>query len=84
MKNKVIVELLVPELEHSYSTYLPISKRIGDIIHLLVKAVSDFNDIDLGDVKKKALYNVDTGLIYSPNDLLINTDIRNGTRLVLI
>jgi len=84
MKNKVIVELLVPELEHSYSLYLPISKRIGDIIQLLYKAVNDFNDVILGDVEKKALYNALSGQRYSPNDLLLNTDIRNGTRLVLM
>ncbi len=84
MKRKVIVELLVPELEHSYSVYLPISKRIGDIIQLLYKAVDDFNDVVLGNVEKRALYNADSGTMYSPNDLLINTDIRNGTRLVLM
>ncbi len=84
MKNKVVIELVVPELEESYSLYIPISKRIGDIINLLLKSISEFNNCQYGNKKEIALYNSSTGQKYNPNDLVYKTDIRNGTRLVLI
>ena len=37
MKNKVLVELVVPTIETSFDVYLPINKRIGNIITLLNK-----------------------------------------------
>ena len=37
MKNKVLVELVVPTIESTFDIYLPINKRIGNIITLLNK-----------------------------------------------
>ncbi len=83
MKNKVLVELLVPELEKSYDIYIPISKRIGNVIFLLVKAINELGiDYDMNNTI--ALFNRDTSMKYNPNDLVYNTDIRNGTTLILI
>lgn len=83
MKNKVLVELLVPELEKSYDIYIPISKRIGNIIFLLVKAINELG-IDYDMNSSIALFNRETSMRYNPNDLVYDTDIRNGTTLILI
>ena len=32
MKNKVLIELIVPEIDEKYNLYIPINKRIGNII----------------------------------------------------
>jgi hypothetical protein len=40
MKNKVIVKILVPEIYESYDVYLPINKKIGNIIELLNKSIN--------------------------------------------
>ena len=44
MKNKVLVELVVPTIESSFDVYLPINKRIGNIITLLNKTVSELSE----------------------------------------
>ena len=84
MKNKVLVELVVPEIESVYDVYLPINKRIGNIITLLNKAVSEFTNGCFVGTESTALYNRDTSFKYKMNDLLYNTDIRNGTTLILL
>jgi len=84
MNNKVIVELVVPQLETNYNIYLPVSKKIGDIINLLIKAVNDFSEVKLEYNQKIALYNSLDGTRYNSDDILYNTNIRNGSRLVLI
>ena len=83
MENKVLVKLIIPELEISLDAYLPISKRIGNIIALLIKAINELG-YSFENNKSIALYNRITSEIYSPNDLVYKTNIRNGTILVLL
>ena len=78
MKNKVLVEVIVPEIEAVYDIYLPINKRIGNIIMLLNKTVSELTN------GYTALYNKDTSVKYNPSSLVYDTDIRNGTSLILL
>lgn len=84
MKNKVLVELVVPTIESTFDVYLPINKRIGNIIVLLNKTVSEFSEGCYEGNEKTALYNRDTSEKYDVNTLLYNTDIRNGTTLILL
>ena len=84
MDNKVLVNLFVPEIGNRYDVYLPINKKIGNIVILLNKAI---NEITNGNYKIDAnnlLYNVETKQLYNSDILLANTDIRNGTKLLLI
>lgn len=81
MDNKVLIDLVVPEIDLQYDIYLPINKKIGGVIKLLVKSINEENGTD---IDFKLLYNADTGECYDYNMLIANTNIRNGTRLVLI
>lgn len=84
MKNKVLVEVIVPEIEEKYDIFLPVNKRIGNIIILLCRAINEFtNGTYLGDTTV-SLYNNVTGDKYNIDDILRNTDIRNGSILVLM
>lgn len=84
MKNKVLVEVIVPEIEAVYDIYLPINKRIGNIIMLLNKTVSELTNGCFVGTNYTALYNKDTSVKYNPSSLVYDTDIRNGTSLILL
>jgi len=84
MKNKVLIEIIVPELEQRYNIYIPINKKIGNLIVLLNKAVKELSNGVYEGTKKTALYNKTTGEKYSINVLIRETNIRNGSILVLI
>ena len=83
MENKLLIELCVPELERNFDIFIPITKRVGNIIGLLVKAISELG-IQYELTPNIALYNRITSERYNPNDLIYNTDIKNGSVLVLI
>ena len=83
MQNKVLVKLYVPELEIDFDIYLPISKRIGNIINLIAKALNELG-YSYNILKSLSLYNRTTGEKYPINSLLYNTDIRNGAELVIL
>ena len=82
MKNKVLVELIVPVLEENYDVYLPINKKIGNIIEHLNRALFDMTN-GIYNFNNNHLYNTD-GEEYKSNALLRETDIRNGSSVVLL
>lgn len=84
IKNKVYIKLKVPEIDKEYDLYLPVNKKIGNIVNLLNEAINElsFGEIEISN--KNKLYNEKTMEIYSPDILLLNTNIRNGTVLVLV
>ena len=82
MKYKVLIKLFVPEIEETYEMYIPINKTIGEISELLSKLVNDLSKVY--PIKKNAcLCNRYTGIIYEKQYLIRNTDIRNGTELII-
>lgn len=84
MKNKVLVKLLVPEIDMHYDVYLPINKKIGNIINLLNEAVVELSNGEFMSSYQNSLINGITNENYMPDKQLIETDIRNGTVLILL
>jgi len=84
MKNKVLVSIAVPEIDMHYDAYLPINKKVGNIINLLNKAIYELTDGEYLLSNGNILYNVATREKYASDVLLANTNIRNGTQLILL
>ena len=84
MNSKVLVKLIIPEIDMTYDVYLPVNKKIGNIIYVLIKAIHELSNNVYPINETAMLYNVDTSEKYNSNILLANTNIRNGTKLVLI
>ena len=83
MKNKVLIKLIVPELNQIYDLFIPVNEYMWRINKLLIKAVSDLSDGVLDINNNYVLVNKVTGNIYHNDDIIIKTDIRNGSELVL-
>ena len=77
--NKVLVNLYVLSLGKSYEVYLPVNEKIGNISRLLNTTMFDSINFE----KNNVLINANTGNPYNNNDIILNTDIRNGTQLLL-
>ena len=84
MKNKVLVTVKIPEIDESYDVYLPVNRKIGNIITLLINSIKDLNEIEFEDNCNLFLYSSITGEKYDIDKLLYNTDIRNGSIIYII
>jgi len=84
MDNKVLVKLIVPELDSNFDVFSPVNEVIWKIIKMLVKSVSDLKKVKIDKNKNFVLINKINTRVYNSNEILINTDIRNGTELILI
>ena len=85
MKNKVLILLNVPSLANQYDLYIPVNERMDKIIHLLLMGLKDLTEYNfLVDSKNYVLINSVTGKVYGNNDIVRDTDIRNGSKVILI
>lgn len=82
--NKLLVQLYLPLLEKEYDLFIPINKRVGTVKQLIEKSLSEGNEIDYIIKENTNLYSKDTGLPYDVQLLIKDTDIKNGSKLVLI
>lgn len=82
--NKILVEVYIPSIEKEYDIFIPVSKRIGTIKKLIEKGIRDFASDGFLIKEDSNFYSKETGLIYDVNLRVIDTDLKNGSRIILI
>ena len=78
--NKLLINLYVLILDRHFELFIPVDEKVGNIVNLLDKSLFEM----LPNDKKYTLLNIYSGSIYKNNDLVRNTDIQNGTKLMLV
>ncbi len=82
--NKVLVKLYIPVIEEQYDVWLPKNKKIYNVILLLLKGINELTKDAFNTESLPILYNKLTGAKYNINDRVQDTDITNGTEIILI
>lgn len=82
MNNKVLIKLIVPSLDKSYDLFIPVNATIYKIKKLILESL---NDIDTNMLNVSyVLINKINSRVYNNKEIVINTDIRNATELMLL
>lgn len=84
MHNKILVVLEVPSIEKKYNVFLPINKKVSNIILLLTKAVSELTSGGYISRGNEGLYNKMSGIQYDRDVYLKDSDLTNGSTVILI
>ena len=83
MDFRVYVIVEAPILDEKYELFVPVDRRIHDLIRILQKSIPGFNE-GFYNNRKPNIYNKTTGKIYDLNLIIKNSDIKMGTRLILL
>ena len=83
MENKVLINLIVPELDEKYDVFIPVNESVWKIKIEIVRALSEIIGVTFAD-NNYFLINCDDSRIYRNNEVVLDTNIRNGSCLVLI
>lgn len=83
-KNKILIELEIPLIEFKYDLFIPINKKVGTIKTLIEEALVDLTDGAYIPKEESNLYSKTTGIIYDVNKTVRDTDLRNGSGVILI
>ncbi len=81
MKYKVICEISFPNFDRTLDIYIPINKSVEYVCKMLEKIIKENIETNYTPKDNCILINKKTGMIYDKNNLVIQTDIRNGTKL---
>jgi len=82
--NKVLVKVYVPILEEQYDILIPLNRRIYNVIKLLTKAINELSNGYYTPQRKSVLYDKITAIPYDDNLSIRESNIRNGTEVILI
>ena len=83
MNFRVYVVIETPILDKKYELLVPIDRRIHELINLLRKNIPELSE-NYYKENEPNLYNKSTGELYDMNLILKNSNIKTGTRLLLI
>ncbi len=83
MDFRVYVTIEMPILDKKYELFVPIDRRVHDLIEILQKSIPELKE---GYYKenKLNLYSKSTGEVYDMNLIIKNSNIKMGTRLILL
>lgn len=84
LNNKVLVKLIVPELDSSFDVFIPVNEVVWKVKKLMAKSIYDLTNGDLDYNKEYVLVNKTNSKIYDNNVVIIDTDIRNATELIFL
>ena len=84
MNNKVLIKLIVPEIDCFFDLFVPINELVWKVKRLIIKSINDLTGDSLDLTKSYVLISKTSGQIYSENVSIYNTDIRNSSELLLI
>lgn len=84
MKDKVLIKLDVFGLDETYDVFIPVNELVWKIKAMLAKCVSDLEYLQFNPNDEYLIINKKSGKVYNNNDVIIDTDIRNGTELLLM
>lgn len=84
MKNKILVNISIPEIDKKYDMYLPLNKKVSTIIRLIEKTINQMNDEKISLSKNHLLIIYKLGIRVEEDLLLKDTPIKNGSKLLLL
>ena len=82
--DKILVKLYVSEIQKQYDIFIPSNRRIHSIIKLLVKAINELTDGYYNPRVIPKLYDKPSGREFDYNEFVRDSDIKNGSEIVMI
>jgi hypothetical protein len=83
MKNKVLIDLIVPDLMEEYELFIPVNERIFKVKQLIINSLKDLSDDKFQDTRKYNLMDPDTGEVYDNKMIVRDLNIYNSKKIIL-
>ncbi len=84
MEDKILITVNVPLLDEKYDIFIPINKKFGTVKKYIIDTINELTSNGLKNSNSMNLYDKETCRLYDSNIYVKNSDIKNGTVLVLI
>ena len=82
--NKVLINVYIPILNKSYDVFVPLQSQIFEVTELIKRAVAELSEGQFMPSRDTVLARKATGEILDINSTVFETEIGNGTKLMLV
>lgn len=82
MNNKILINVIVPQLSTSYDIFIPINITVSELNNLLKESISELAEYDFDNETR--LYYQETGLEIDLSNIIKNTNLRNGSKIIML
>lgn len=83
MIDKLNIQIIIPYIYKKYDLLIPINQTIGQTIYTIIKGLNILNNDIFKENNSLNLYNALDGKVYKLDEIVIDTDIKNGSILIL-
>jgi len=83
MDFRVYVIIEAPILDRKYELFVPSDRRIHDLLKILKNNIPELSQ-NYYEKNEPSIYSKSTGKVYDMNLIIKNSDIKMGTRLILL
>ena len=83
MNDKILINVYFIKLDQGYDIYVPAYENIGQIVELVSKTITNLSDGDFNYNDGYAIIDSVTGELYDLNQIISDTKIRNGHKLLV-
>lgn len=84
IENKVLVSVNVPILEKKYDIYFPVNRKMSNVIEMIKTSLQELSQGSFDMNNDYVLYNKENGEPYDMNILVRESNIRNGSKVILL
>lgn len=82
MNNKILLNILIPEISTSYDVFIPINIIVSELNTLLKQSISELAEYNFDN--KARIYYQDNGNEIDASLIIKNTNLRNGSKIILL
>ncbi len=83
MIDKLNIQIIIPYIYKKYDLLIPINQTIGQTIYTIIKGLNILNNDIFKENNSLNLYNALDGKVYKLDEIINDTDIKNGSILIL-
>lgn len=83
MNNKILLEVEVPMIEKNYEIFIPVGKSLKRTISAIQKDIYELSKGDYKINENANIYLKENGQIIPQNILIMNSSLKNGSKVVI-
>lgn len=84
MKNKLLINVIVPSIEKSFNIYIPIGKKIGTVKKYILKSIVELSEGYFSEIDKIFFIDRDSSVELNNNVYVKDSEIKNGSKIVVL
>ena len=84
MVNKILIKVDAFALNESYDLFIPVNEVMWKVKSMITKCICDLEHLSFDNSEEYILINKSSGKVYDSNEIILDTDIRNCSELLLL